>query len=287
MATGSNGGYTESVVAGPWHRQRWAAPRTPPFDVDALPQGFGRLVAVEFDAVGGAVGAAVGMPEIQLLGADRLAQVGETVAVGVGVDVAGEAVGGAVHLDGVADEHAVLPFDDVGDRPRGVAGDRVHGDLDAAAEREGLPAAHEHRRFHLPRDDRFGGRGDVGGALGVVQVLPAAGEVVVDVGLPCAQQRGVGLVDDDLGCAAGGLPQGVGAADVVDVPVGEQDPPHVLEPPAQLLQCGGHALGRGRGDAGVDDRGLLGVDEEGVEPEPSPRGDDRMDRHVTHACRPA
>src|SRR5690606_16288166 len=118
-----------------------------PFDVDALAEGFGGLVAVEFDAVGGAVGAAVGVPEVERVGADRLAQVGEAVAVGVGVGVAGEPVGGAVYLDGVADEHAVLAFDDVGDRSRGVPGDRVNGDLDSSAEGDGFAAAHEHGRF--------------------------------------------------------------------------------------------------------------------------------------------
>src|SRR5690606_10936982 len=176
--------------------------------------GFGGLVAVEFDAVGGAVGAAVGVPEVERVGADRLAQVGEAVAVGVGVGVAGEPVGGAVYLDGVADEHAVLAFDDVGDRSRGVPGDRVHGDLDSSAEGDGFAAAHEHGRFHLPGDDGLGGGGDLRGPVGVVEVPAAAGEVVVDVCLPGAQQRGVGLVDDHLRCAAGGLPQGVGAADV-------------------------------------------------------------------------
>ncbi len=39
-------------------------------------------------------------------------------------------------------------------------------------------------------------------ALGVVQVLAAAVEVLVDVGAARAQQRRVGLVDDDLGLAA-------------------------------------------------------------------------------------
>ena len=154
----------------------------------------------------------------------------------------------------------------------------VHGDGDVPAEGDGLAALHQHGRLHLAGDD--------------VGSLPSSASprrrgswrycwrtstYWSHVGATGAQQVRVGLVDDDLRAPAGELPQGVRAADVVDVAVGQQDPAHVLDAAAERLERGGHAFGGRRGDAGVDDGRLGRVDEEAVEPEAAPGRDQRMD----------
>ena len=251
-------------------------------DVDALLDRRRRLRRVELHAVRVAGGRAVRMAEVQVPRPDVVADGEQAVAVGVGVLVAGEAVRGPVHLARVADEHRVLAVDDVRDGPGGVPGDVPDGHRGAAAEVEGLAAAQEHRRLELAGDDRLCRGTLMRRALRVLQVLVAHAAVQVDVRLAAAQQVRVGLVDDDLGASPGHLPQGVRAADVVDVAVGEQDPAHVLDASAERRQGRGHALGGRRGDARVDDRQLRGVDEEAVEVEATPRRGQRVDRRAAH-----
>ena len=160
-----------------------------------------------------------------------------------------------------------------------MARDGVHRDRDVATERQRLAAAHAASSApSRRRSPPAGGRDLLRLALGVVQVAAAPVEVLLDVRRARAQHRRVGLVDDDLGAAAGQLPQRVGTADVVDVAVGQQDPAHVLDAAADGLERGRHALGGRRRDARVDDGRLGRVDEEAVEAEPAPRRDQRVDR---------
>ena len=175
-----------------------------------------------------------------------------------------------MHLAGVADEHRILAVDHVGDRPGSVTGDVPDGHRGTATEIEGLASAHEHRRLEPAGDDRLGGGALVRRPLGILEVVIAHAAVEVAWGLAAARQRCVGLMDDDLGSAAGHLPQRVRTADVVDVTVGEEDPADVLDPAAERLEGGGHALRGGGGDARVDDRQLGCVDEEAVEVEAAP-----------------
>jgi hypothetical protein len=76
------------------------------------------------------------------------------------------------------------------------------------------------------------------------------------------------------------LPQGVRAADVVDVAVGEQDPADVRDAAPEVLERGSHAVRGRRGDPGVDDRRLGRVDEEAVQSESTPRRHQRVDSHL-------
>ena len=280
-AAGANGEYTESVSAG---RGTGSLRRLvdPGLDVEALLQGLERLLAFQLDPVRFPVRPAVGMPQIQVLRGDLVEHVPHARPVRVGVLVAGEPVGGTVHLHRVADERVVLTVDHVGDRPGRVPGIGVHRDRDIPTERQRFAAAHQHGRLHLAGDDGVRRRDLLRLPLGVVQVAAAAGEVLVDVGPARPQHGRVGLVDHDLRLPAGHLPQRVRAADVVDVAVGQQDPAHVLDPAAEGLERGRHALGgRGR-DPGVHDRRFGRVDEEAVQPEPTPRRDEGMDlRHCS------
>ena len=233
---------------------------------------------VEFDAVGHAVGASgTGGPRYRCCGRISSRRYSQAGAVGGRVLVAGEAVGGPVDLHGVADEHVVLAVDDVGDGSGRVARDVVDGDGDVSAEGQGLAALEQHGRLHLARDDRGAPPSSAPPRpFGSSRYCWPHVHVLVDVRPPRAQQGRVGLVDHDLRAPAGELPQGVGAADVVDVPVGQQDPAHVLDPAPDGLERGDHALGgRGR-DPGVDDGRLGRVDEEAVETEPAPRRDQGM-----------
>ena len=226
----------------------------------------GGALGVEDHREGRAVRLAVGVPEVEVLrvlGEDAL----EGRPVGVGVLVAGEPAGGAVALGGVADEDvlrlATRALDDVRHGTGGVAGNGDHADRHPA-EVDDVAVADRQAGLHLA-GDRVEHLGVLPDAQCLrVDVRPAKLESLVDVRLARAQEVRVDLGDDDPRPAPRGLPQRVGAADVVDVAVGQQDPPHVLDPPAELLQLGRDA-GRGGRHAGVDEGQVGRVDEVAVE----------------------
>lgn len=81
-------------------------PPDPALDVEALLEGLSRLRGVEFDAVLPPVRAAVGVPEVEVPWSDLVAQIPQALPVDAWIREPGEAVGGAVRLDGVTDEDA-------------------------------------------------------------------------------------------------------------------------------------------------------------------------------------